>query len=121
MLSGETASGSYPLEAVQTMAKIALRTEEALDYAAIFKGKGISDKIHSTEAISHATVQIAQELDADAIVTVTESGFTARMIAKYRPKCYVVGVSRIPARVRAMQFYWGVRPLWGLLVIILMK
>ena len=48
------------------MAKIALRTEEALDYAAIFKGKGISDKIHSTEAISHATVQIAQELDADA-------------------------------------------------------
>lgn len=76
MLSGETASGSYPLEAVQTMAKIALRTEEALDYAAIFKGKGISDKIHSTEAISHATVQIAQELDADAIVTVTESGFT---------------------------------------------
>ena len=113
MLSGETASGSYPLEAVQTMAKIALRTEEALDYAAIFKGKGISDKIHSTEAISHATVQIAQELDADAIVTVTESGFTARMIAKYRPKCYVVGVSRIPARVRAMQFYWGVRPLLG--------
>ena len=113
MLSGESANGAYPLEAVQTMAKIALRTEEALDYAAIFKGKGISDKIHSTEAISHATVQIAQELDADAIVTVTESGFTARMIAKYRPKCYVVGVSRIPARVRAMQFYWGVRPLLG--------
>lgn len=113
MLSGETASGAYPLEAVQTMAKIALRTEEALDYAAIFKGKGISDRIHSTEAISHATVQIAQELDADAIVTVTESGFTARMIAKYRPKCYVVGVSRIPDRVRAMQLYWGVRPLLG--------
>ena len=73
----------------------------------------ISYKIHLIEAISHVTVQIAQELDADAIVTVTESGFTARMIAKYRPKCYVVGVSRIPARVRAMQFYWGVRPLLG--------
>lgn len=113
MLSGETASGAYPLEAVQTMAKIAMRTEEALDYAAIFKGKGISDRLHSTEAISHATVQVAQEIDADAIVTVTESGFTARMIAKYRPKCYVVGVSRIPARVRAMQLYWGVRPLLG--------
>lgn len=113
MLSGETASGSYPLEAVETMAKIALRTEEALDYAAIFRGKGISDRIHSTEAISHATVQIAQELAADAIVTVTESGFTARMIAKYRPQCYVVGVSRMQSRVRAMQLYWGVRPLLG--------
>lgn len=113
MLSGETASGAYPLEAVETMAKIAMRTEEALDYASIFKRKGISDRIHSTEAISHATVQVAQELDADAIVTVTESGFTARMIAKYRPKCKVIGVSRIPRRVRAMQLYWGVKPLLG--------
>ena len=84
MLSGETASGKYPLEAVQTMAKIAVRTENALDYVHIFQKKGISERIHSTDAISHATVQISQEIKADTILTITESGFTARMIAKYK-------------------------------------
>ncbi len=113
MLSGETASGKYPLEAVQTMAKIAVRTENALDYVHIFQKKGISERIHSTDAISHATVQIAQEIKADAILTITESGFTARMIAKYKPQCTVVAVSRLPQRVRSMQLYWGVQPLLG--------
>ncbi len=113
MLSGETASGKYPLEAVQTMAKIAVRTENALDYVHIFQKKGISERIHSTDAISHATVQIAQEIKADAILTITESGFTARMIAKYKPQCNVVAVSRLPQRVRSMQLYWGVQPLLG--------
>lgn len=113
MLSGETASGKYPLEAVQTMARIAVRTEAALDYINIFQKKGIRERIHSTDAISHATVQIAQEIMANAILTITESGFTARMIAKYKPECTVVAMSRIPARVRAMQLYWGVLPLLG--------
>ena len=113
MLSGETASGKYPLEAVQTMAKIAEQTETALDYARIFKNKGIGERIHSTEAISHATVQIAQELGSDAIVSVTESGFTARMLAKYRPAAGVIGVSRHPQSVRLMQLYWGVCPVLG--------
>ncbi len=113
MLSGETASGKYPLEAVQTMAKLAVRTENALDYVSIFQKKGISERIHSTDAISHATVQIAQEIKADTILTITESGFTARMIAKYKPQCTVVAVSRLPQRVRAMQLYWGVQPLLG--------
>ena len=113
MLSGETASGKYPLEAVRTMAKIAEQTETALDYAQIFKNKGIGERIHSTEAISHATVQIAQELGSDAIVSITESGFTARMLAKYRPAAGVIGVSRHPQTVRAMQLYWGVCPVLG--------
>lgn len=113
MLSGETASGKYPLEAVQTMAKIAMRTEEALDYAKLIARQGISSRIHSTEAISHATVQIAQEIHADAILTITESGFTARMIAKYKPQSTVVAVSRRAEKVRAMQLYWGVKPLLG--------
>ncbi len=113
MLSGETASGNYPLEAVQTMAKIAERTEQSLDYVNIFKKKGIADRIHFTDAISHATVQIAHEIDADAILTITESGYTARMVAKYKPQATVIGVSRLPERVRAMQFYWGVEPLLG--------
>lgn len=113
MLSGETASGKYPLEAVQTMAKIAERTEASLDYAAIFRKKGINDRIHATDAISHATVQIAQELQADDILTITETGFTARMIAKYKPQADVIAVSRLPEKVRAMQLYWGVQPLLG--------
>ncbi len=113
MLSGETASGRYPLEAVQTMAKIAERTEQSLDYVSLFRKKGISERIHSTDAISHATVQIAQEIKANAILTITESGFTARMIAKYKPCAPVVAVSRLESSVRAMQLYWGVNPLLG--------
>ena len=113
MLSGETASGKYPLEAVETMAKIAVRTEKSLDYVDIFRKKGISERIHSTDAISHATAQIAQEIKADAILTITESGFTARMIAKYKPNSKVVAVSRLPKSVQAMQLYWGVEPLLG--------
>lgn len=113
MLSGETASGSYPLEAVETMAKIAVRTEEALDYVSIFQKKGISERINSTDAISHATVQIAEEINADAILTITSSGFTARMISKYKPRATVIAASNNISRVRAMQYYWGVKPLLG--------
>jgi pyruvate kinase len=113
MLSGETASGDFPLEAVETMAKIAHRTEEALDYVAIFQKKGISERIGSTDAISHATVQIAQEINADAILTITSSGFTARMISKYKPRANVIAVSHLEKSVRKMQYYWGVKPLLG--------
>lgn len=113
MLSGETASGEYPLEAVQTMNKIAVRTEEALDYVKIFRSKGIGAQVNMTDAISHATVQIAQELETDAILTITEFGYTARMIAKYRPKATVIAVSPVEANIRRMQMYWGVKPLLG--------
>ena len=113
MLSGETASGKYPLEAVQTMAKIAERTENALDYITLFKKKGLTERIHSTDAISHATVQIATEIRANAILTITESGFTARMIAKYKPWSKVVAMSRLEKSVRMMQLYWGVEPILG--------
>jgi len=114
MLSGETASGEYPLEAVQTMTKIAIRTEESLDYVKIFRNKGIGAQVNMTDAISHATVQVAQELEADAILTITESGYTARMIAKYRPKATVIAVSPVEASIRRMQMYWGVKPLLGI-------
>ena len=113
MLSGETASGKYPLEAVQTMAKIAQRTEQSLDYIELFRKKGLAERIHSTDAISHATVQIATEIRANAILTITESGFTARMIAKYKPWSQVVAMSRVEKSVRMMQLYWGVEPILG--------
>ena len=102
MLSGETASGAYPLEAVQTMAKLAERTERALDYAKVFRQKGLGEQVNLTTAISHATVQIAQELEANVIMPITESGMTARMIAKYRPKAGVVAVSPNPVSLRRM-------------------
>lgn len=113
MLSGETASGAYPLEAVQTMARIAKRTEEAIDYVHVFQHKGIGAQVQMTDAISHATVQIAQELEANAIMSITESGYTARMVAKYRPKATVIGVSPVEESLRRMTLYWGVVPLKG--------
>ncbi|WP_337798882.1 pyruvate kinase [Acidaminococcus timonensis] len=113
MLSGETASGAYPLEAVQTMARIAKRTEEAIDYVHVFQHKGIGAQVQMTDAISHATVQIAQELEANAIMSITESGYTARMVAKYRPKATVIGVSPVEESLRRMILYWGVEPLKG--------
>ena len=112
MLSGETASGAYPLEAVQTMARIAKRTEDAIDYVTVFKHKGIGAQVQMTDAISHATVQIAQELEANAIMSITESGYTARLVAKYRPKAHVLGVSPKEESLR-MSLYWGVTPLKG--------
>jgi len=113
MLSGETASGEYPLEAVQTMAKIAERTERALDYAKVFRQKGLGEQVNLTTAISHATVQISQELEANVIMPITESGLTARMIAKYRPRASVVAVSPNPVSLRRMSLYWGVTPILG--------
>lgn len=113
MLSGETASGKYPLEAVQTMARIAKRTERAIDYVKVFEHKGMGEQIQTTAAISHATVQIAQELETNAIMPITESGYTARMVAKYRPKAPVVAVSPLDESLRRMTLYWGVTPLKG--------
>ena len=113
MLSGETASGKYPLEAVETMAKIAERTEHALDFDQIFERKGLNERVHFTEAISHATVQISHEIDADAILSITEFGNTARMIAKYRPLSKVIAMSTSPKSLRSMQLYWGVTPVLG--------
>ena len=113
MLSGETASGKYPVEAVETMARIAVRTEAALSYKDILLAKGIMMECSTTDAISHATVQIAHELCAAAIVTATESGYTARMVSKYRPLANIVAVSPRPKTLRRMLLYWGVRPVEG--------
>jgi pyruvate kinase len=113
MLSGETASGQYPVESVQTMAKIAVRTEAALRHNEILRNKGIMLKCTTTDAISHATVQISHELGAAAIVTSTESGYTARMVSKYRPKAAIVAVTPQEKTLRRMQLLWGVYPLLG--------
>ncbi|MDF2928878.1 pyruvate kinase [Anaerospora sp.] len=113
MLSGETASGCYPVEAVQTMARIAIRTEAALSYSALLMSKGVLLQLSTTDAISHATVQIAHELGAAAIVTATESGYTARMVSKYRPQAAIVAVSPNAKTLRRMLLNWGVCPVAG--------
>lgn len=113
MLSGETASGQYPLEAVQTMARIAMRTEASLRHSDILMGKGIQSQRTTTDAISHATAQISHELGAAAIVTSTQTGYTARMVSKYRPHAAVVAVTPCAKTVRRMLLLWGVYPILG--------
>ncbi len=111
MLSGETASGKYPLEAVRTMAKIALRTEQDIDYIKRFKARDTEFNHDVTNAISHATCTTAHDLGAAAIVTVTKSGKTARMISKYRPNCMIIGCSPSADVCRRINMSWGVHPL----------
>lgn len=108
MLSGETAVGQFPVEAVATMAKIAQRTERALEYAAILAQKGISPLRTVTDAISHATVTTAQDLGAAAIITATRSGYTARMVSKYRPQAPIIAVTPDPSVARTLSLVWGV-------------
>ncbi len=93
MLSGETAVGRFPVEAVETMDRIARHTEQGLDYKKILDELSMTVKKTVTDAISYSTCTIAQELNADAIITSTQSGHTARMVAKYRPWAPIVAVS----------------------------
>ena len=111
MLSGETAAGAYPIEAVQTMARIALKTEADIDYVKRFKERGGDREANVTSAISHATCTTAHDLDAAAIVTVTKSGRTARMISKFRPACPILGCTTSESVYRHMNLMWGVKPL----------
>ncbi len=93
MLSGETAVGKFPVEAVETMDRIARHTEQGLDYEKILNELSTTVKKTVTDAISYSTCTIAQELAADAIITSTQSGHTARMVSKYRPWAPIVAVS----------------------------
>lgn len=111
MLSGETAAGKYPVEALQTMAKIATRTEEDIDYKKRFKLMETGVNPDVTNAISHATCTTAHDLGAAAIITVTKSGKTARMISKFRPDCPIIGCTTSESAFRQMNLSWGVTPL----------
>ena len=111
MLSGETAAGAYPVEAVKTMVRIALKTEADIDYIKRFNQKGGDRAANVTSAISHATCATAHDLGAAAIVTVTESGRTARMISKFRPNCPILGCTTDFHVYNQMNLMWGVTPL----------
>ncbi len=111
MLSGETASGKYPVEAVAMMNRIAVRTERALGFAELLGRKEISPMRTVTDAISHATCTTALDLGATAIITSTKSGHTARMVSKYRPKARIIAVTPKMDVVRKLSLVWGVMPL----------
>ena len=112
MLSGETANGKYPVEALKTMIKIAVRTEADIDYKKRFRMRDDRYcKSDITEAISRATVTTAHDLDAKMIITVTTSGRTARMISRFRPSCQIMGCTTDPKVYRQLSMAWGVTPL----------
>ena len=110
MLSGETASGKYPLQAVQTMVRIALEVERV--YLDSMR-KQVAAKAGRTfaEAVSHATVETALDLSAAAIVTPTVSGSTAKSVSRFRPPCPIVAVTPSPFAQRELVLFWGVYPL----------
>jgi len=111
MLSGETAAGAYPLEAVQTMARIAERTEIALDHKKAFAPLETPAQKTVTDSISSATCRAAHELGAVAIISATHSGHTARMVSKYKPKAPIIAVTPRERIATALTLTWGVYPL----------
>lgn len=110
MLSGETAVGNYPLEAVQTLSTIALRAEASLhEYGYLQKIKPNPANV-VTQAIGQASVSMAANLNAAGIISLTESGFTSRLISKYRPDCPILAVTSSKRVARKLSMNWGVIP-----------
>ncbi len=110
MLSGESANGKYPVEAAKTMARIAQAAEAQLDYAAMFEARKEMHVMNVPNAISLATCSTAEELNATAIITATQSGATARMVSKYRPACNIIAVTPSDKVARKLALNWGVVP-----------
>lgn len=114
MLSGESAAGAYPVEAVRTMDRIAMRAEADICYDERFRKRNydLESSEDVTNAICHACCTTAMDLNARAIITVTMSGFTAGMIAKYQPECRVIGCAVDETVYRQLSMYFGVSPLF---------
>lgn len=110
MLSGETAIGAYPVEAVATMAAIAVRAEAALPYDLLLRQRGQERAAETGQAIALAACQAAEALGAAAIVASTDSGSTARRVSRYRPRRPIIAVTHTPATWRRLALIWGVRP-----------
>jgi pyruvate kinase len=110
MLSGETAKGAYPLRAVETMQRIVARVEKELElWQHPLHRKQLSTGI--PDAVSGASVAVAREMGAAAIVSLTRSGSTAQMVSKHRPPCLIIGATPVVRTWRELSLYWGVEPL----------
>lgn len=111
MLSGETAMGSYPIEAVRMMSQIAEESEKYLDYMFYQRRKVSAENLRNiSNTVCYSSVATASDLEAPVIVAPSVSGFTTRMLSKWRPKALIAGLSPSMAVVRQMQLYWGVKP-----------
>ena len=110
MLSGETASGKYPVEALRTMAEVAQAAEQATDYWKRFRAIPLELTSSITDAISHTSCLTAMDLGAAAILTPTQAGYTARMISRFRPGCPVIAMTTEERVRRQLAIVWGVTP-----------
>ena len=113
MLSGETAAGLYPVESVQTMDRIAKTIEESIDYRAVVSTRRREKHGNMTEAIGQAVAYTAINLKVKAVLAPTESGHTAKMIAKYRPGCPIIAVTSSDTCSRKLSLVWGIYPIVG--------
>lgn len=114
MLSGETAAGKYPVEALDMMASVVEYTEQFLDYTQ-YKMRNVDESTYAniSNAVCAASVTTASELDAKALIVPTLSGSTAKLISKYRPKTHIYAMSPSQSTVRQMMLLWGVTPIWA--------
>ena len=110
MLSGETAAGKYPVEAVKTMAAIATATEKDIDYNQSLRERDYGIGLSVTDAVAHSACSISMDIGAKAIVTVTQTGYTARNISKYRPGLAILGCTDTEQTCRHLALSWGVTP-----------
>ena len=114
MLSGETAMGKYPVEALKMMVSIVEETENHLDYSG-YRARKVSEQNmkNISNAVCFASVSTAHDLGADVIIAPTITGFTSTMLSKWRPSARIIGMSPSMATVRQMQIQWGVTPVWS--------
>ena len=110
MLSGESAAGKYPVEAVTTMARIAKRVESALDHEEIIARAMASSTRNVSSAVALSVADSVEDLGAQAVIAYTESGATARSISKYRPSAPVIAATPNPQTATSLALYWGVQP-----------
>jgi pyruvate kinase len=111
MLSGETAVGAYPAEAVNMMHRIAVQTERALkEGVVVLPSQPVAGSLSITEAVAEAVCHIAYDINARAIICATTSGSTARLVSKYRPKTPIVAFTPLESTYRQLALSWGVQP-----------
>ncbi|MFC4409804.1 pyruvate kinase [Chungangia koreensis] len=113
MLSGETAAGQYPLEAVRTMDRIARRAEEAVDYRGVVQARSKERGANITESIGQSVAHTAINLKVNAVLAPTVSGQTARMISKYRPGAPIIAITSTTEISRQLSLVWGIYPIVG--------
>ncbi|MCL1843251.1 MAG: pyruvate kinase [Defluviitaleaceae bacterium] len=111
MLSGETAGGKYPVEAIEMMARIAQKAEKTIDYESQYFSRYRNINKNVTNAISFAAVTTAKDMGAACIVAVTDSGFAARMVSRSRPRCPILAVTADPVVYRQLNLSWGCTPI----------